>query len=280
MLAAGAAVGVAEDSTGSDAVWPAATLLALLAALTLVYLGGMYWNDACDAEIDARERADRPIPRGDVSRRTVALLGSAMLGLGGALLFFISLAAGIAGLALVATVVAYDVWHKRIAWAPLLMGGCRLLTYFVAALALTGGALGGETVPMALGLGALGLFCHVVGLTYAARQEAYDRLGAIWPLLVLAVPALVGLAFLVTAPAFSLLALGLWLVYLAWGARCLVWLFRRQKGDVPRAVVGLIAAISLFDALLMATQGATLLALVATLAFLLTLGLQRLASGT
>ncbi len=253
-------------------------LATALAALTLFYLGGMYLNDACDAIIDARERTDRPIPRGEVSRRTVTQLAILMLSLGAALLFAISLPAGLAGLALVATVVAYDLWHKRITWAPLLMGGCRLLTYVAAALALTVGVLGHESA--LLGWGALGLFCHVVGLTYAARQEAYDRLGAAWPLLVLAVPAVVGLAFVLASPETSPLALGLWLGYLVWGGRCLLWLRRRASGDVPRAVVGLIAAISLYDATLMAALGAPVMALLALLAFGATLALQRLAAGT
>ncbi|WP_239495320.1 UbiA family prenyltransferase [Salinicola halophilus] len=267
---------------GAIVTQPSATLplAVVIVALTLCYLGGMYLNDAFDAVIDARERADRPIPRGDIDRRTVAWLGALMLILAVALLFAVSPAAGSAGVTLAATVVAYDAWHKRIRWAPLLMGGCRLLTYGVAALALTGGALDGETVPTALGWGALGLFCHVVGLTYAARQEAFDRLDAAWPLLVLAVPALLGGVFVFSAPEVSLLALGLWAGYLGWGGRCLLWLRRRARGDVPRAVVGLIAAISLFDATLMAALGAPILAMLALLAFIATLGLQRLASGT
>ena len=37
-------------------------------ALTLFYEGGMWLNDAFDAEIDARERANRPIPNGEIGR--------------------------------------------------------------------------------------------------------------------------------------------------------------------------------------------------------------------
>ncbi len=253
--------------------WQTNTAIALV-SLTLFYLGGMYLNDACDAEIDARERADRPIPRGDVGRLTVTLLGSLMLVVGALALFLTNLAAGVTGLALVAAIIGYDGWHKRIGWSPLLMGACRLLTYLAAAFALTG------SVGSALLAGAFGLACHVVGLTYAARQEAYDRIGAAWPLVVLAVP--VGVMFVTTlnGPAPSLLALGLGIAYLAWCGRCLSLLFRRSPGDVPRAVVGLIAAISLYDATLMASAGALLAALAAALAFLATLALQRVTSGT
>jgi len=266
--------GVVLAGAGIGGLWHPATTLPLLLALTLFYLGGMYLNDACDAEIDALERADRPIPRGDVGRLTVTLLGAGMLALGSLLLFVSDLSAGITGLALIATILSYDWWHKRIGWSPLLMGACRLLTYLTAALVVT------HTLNEIVIWGAIGLACHVVGLTYAARQEAYDRLGAAWPLGILAVPIVLMLAAMLTGPEPSLLALVLWLGYLLWGGRCLLWLVRRAPGDVPRAVVGLIAAISLYDATLMAAMGASGMALLAVLAFVATLALQRLTSGT
>ncbi|WP_198651851.1 UbiA family prenyltransferase [Salinicola sp. RZ23] len=248
--------------------------LVVLTALTLCYLGGMYLNDACDAPLDARERSSRPIPSGEVGRTPVALIGLALLATAVLLLFTTGAAAGKAGLALAAAVLLYDLRHKGVGWSPLVMGSCRLLCYLVAALAL-GGQLGAL-----VWLGALGLACHVVGLTYAARQEAYDRLGALWPLGVLAVPLLLTLAAVLLLPGPTLLAGLLWLGYLAWGVRCLAWLRRRSPGDVPRAVVGLIAAISLFDAVLIAALGHPLLALLAASAWAATLQLQRLSAGT
>ena len=57
---------------------PGATLMAAL-ALTLFYEGGMWLNDAFDADIDARERANRPIPMGEIGRNAVFAGGFAML---------------------------------------------------------------------------------------------------------------------------------------------------------------------------------------------------------
>jgi hypothetical protein len=245
--------------------------VALLLALTLFYTGGMYLNDAFDAEVDARERPSRPIPSGLIGRGRVFAVGASMLALGVLLAFTLGAAAGLAGLALAAAVLLYDWLHKRTDLAPLLMGACRFMAYVTAALAaggLTGAALAG----------AAGLFAHVVGLTYAARQEAYDRLDRAWPLAVLALPLAVGLGFAIaaaSATAFALLA-----AYTAWCARALSLLFRRQRGDVPRAVIGLIAGISLYDATLIAAAGAPWLALLAAAGLLATLALQRVAPGT
>ena len=52
-------------------------------------------------------------------------------------------------------------------------------------------------------------------------------------------------------------------------------LLRRARGDVPRAVVSLIAGISLLDGILLAGHGHWEAAIIAAGAFLLTLALQR-----
>jgi 4-hydroxybenzoate polyprenyltransferase len=143
-----------------------------------------------------------------------------------------------------------------------------MLTYVTAAY-----AAGGSTA--ALWVAAAGLFCHVVGLTYAAKQEAYDRIGAAWPLAVMAVPVVIGAAMLGGAVAVLLLA-----AYALWSGWALSLLFRRQPGDVPRAVVGLIAAVSLYDAVMIAGTGNGWLAVLALAAFAATLALQRIVPGT
>jgi 4-hydroxybenzoate polyprenyltransferase len=161
--------------------------------------------------------------------------------------------------------------HKRTALSPLVMGLCRLLCYFVAA-----AMAGGDPEAPILWIGAGGLFCHVVGLTFAARQEAFDRLESIWPLAILAIPLGVALAFsrggaLSLAFAFALAGAA------AFGFRLLA---RRRPGDVSRAVGLLIAAIALYDAALIAGAGATGFALAAALCFPATLILQRTIPGT
>ena len=66
----------------------------------------------------------------------------------------------------------------------------------------------------------------------------------------------------------------------AWVLRALSFLRRRRQGDVPRAVISLIAGISLVDALFLATTGDWPSTLVAILCFIATLLTQRWVSGT
>ncbi|MEM7424201.1 MAG: UbiA family prenyltransferase, partial [Pseudomonadota bacterium] len=69
-------------------------------ALTLFYEGGMWLNDAFDAEIDANERAKRPIPQGEVGVQTVFAGGFAMLAAGIAIAFSMGTMSGLAGIVL------------------------------------------------------------------------------------------------------------------------------------------------------------------------------------
>lgn len=255
----------------AGAAWSPSALTAAAVTLALFYVGGMYLNDAFDAGVDARERPARPIPRGDAARGAVFAAGFALLGAGMALAAAQGTAAGLCGALLAGAILLYDAVHKHTGAAPAIMGLCRLLAYLTAAAMAGGDALG----PLLL-LGGGGLFCHVVGLTYAARQEAYDRLDSAWPLAVLAAP----LAGTLWAAAAAPLALLLWAALAATTAWAVRRLFRRAAGDVPRAVAALIAAIALYDAVLIAALGEPVPALVAALCFPLTLALQRIVPGT
>lgn len=113
-----------------DAPWisniPWTSLGWLSASTACLYGGGVVLNDFFDAALDARERPERPIPRGDASPIQAGLLGFLLL-LGGILLAFPAgtvsglIAACIAGL-----VLLYDVRAKtHPVFGPLNMGLCR-----------------------------------------------------------------------------------------------------------------------------------------------------------
>jgi 4-hydroxybenzoate polyprenyltransferase len=72
----------------------------------------------------------------------------------------------------------------------------------------------------------------------------------------------------------------LFVLFAIWVGVALWFLRRRQPGDVPRAVVSLIAGIALLDAVLIAAAGAPGVAWLAVAGFAVTLGLQRLVPGT
>jgi 4-hydroxybenzoate polyprenyltransferase len=255
----------------------AITLGALIIACSLFYEGGMYLNDAFDRAIDAGERPERPIPAGLISARQVFLIGFGLLG-GGVLLLLLptlrttppNWPALLSGVALAAVIVYYDATHKRDPRSPFVMGLCRVLTYVTAALASAGG------VNRAVIGGALVLLAYLIGLTYVAKQETLTEMRSIWPLAFLAAP------FVYTLPSLAGPPIGivLWAGLFAWAGYAISLLVRRGRVNIPRAVVSLIAGISLLDALLIAGAGHPDAALLGIAGFGLTLYLQRWVSGT
>ncbi len=253
-----------------------ARALPLLLALSLFYLGGMYLNDAFDAARDAVERPERPVPSGRVGRGTVFALGFAMLGGGLAVLLWLGLAGGAgywpaaSGLALAAAILFYDWHHKNNPLSPLVMGLCRVLVYVTAGLSVA------VPLPATLWLAAGALLCYLIGLTYIAKQENLGRVANLWPLGFLAAPLAYGAVLIADQPGAALP----WLALVAWTAMALWFLRRRGPGDIPRAVVSLLAGICLLDAVLIAGAGAPALAAIAFLGFPVTVVFQRYVPAT
>ncbi len=264
----------------SGAVFGTNALVTLIACASAFYIGGMFLNDAFDAEIDAKERPNRPIPSGAASRSAVYLIGFALLASGVALLALGSgwgvirpgSGAVLAGALTCAAIVVYDRWHKGHAWSPLLMGACRAGLYAVAALAVS------ERLrePVLLGAGALWLY--IVGLTHIARFETGSVVQRAWPSAFVLSPLLVAAGALWSEPATLPLLCAALLA--TWSARALLGALRGGAGQIPRAVVNLIAGVSLVDALFISLYGPPLLVLPAFAAFLLTLKWQRRIPGT
>ncbi len=250
----------------------------LMVALSLFYTGGMFLNDAFDREFDALHRPERPIPSGQVSARQVFAFGFGMLALGMVVVAGVAgVSAGLSpwralasGAALGAAIVFYNAHHKNNPLSPLVMGLCRVLVVVTAAYSMA------AVLPGAVILAAAALLCHLIGLTYIAKQEHLDRIGSLWPLGFLALPLLYGVMLAWSAPVVWL-PLALYLAVLAFALNLLR---RRARGDVPRAVVTLIAGMSVLDGVMLAGAGQWLPCALAIGAFVLTLVLQRWVSGT
>jgi hypothetical protein len=245
--------------------------VAMLASMTLFYLGGMYLNDYFDRAIDARERPERPIPSGAISAQTVASIGFGLVGAGFLVAAMMGpLSAAMAAL-LAGAIVAYDLRHKGNPFAPIVMGACRALVYATVAAALTG------SISLTVAVAGAALGVYVAGLTYAARQENLDTVGNLWPLILLAAP----LAVSIGALTHGANAIAIYLTPVACIAAALYLLARRPvPGSVSRAVGLLIAGLSLCDAAILASIGAIEVALVAIAGFAATLLAQKYVAGT
>ena len=267
---------LAGATLAGAAVAPGRVIL-LAAAFSLLYTGGMYLNDAFDREVDARERPERPIPSGRARAGSVFAIGFGLLGMG--ILTVAAAALGLpggglgavaSGALLAGVITAYDAWHKANPLSPVVMGLCRVLVYLTAALAVAS-AIG----PAVWGGGAV-LLSYLIGLTYVAKQENLTEVRHLWPLAFLGAPFLYAWRSLLDAGAGAIL----YLAFLGWVVFAVSLLVRPRRRDIRRAVVSLIAGISLLDALLIAGAGEPARALWAVAGFALTLAFQRWVPGT
>lgn len=98
----------------------------LLLATTGLYSGGVVFNDVFDAELDAQERPERPIPTGRASRQGATILASSLLIIGVLAAAQVSLFSAIIAALVSFAALIYDAWNKHHAViGPLNMGCCR-----------------------------------------------------------------------------------------------------------------------------------------------------------
>lgn len=244
---------------------------------SVYYVGGMYLNDAFDHRIDKQQRPTRPIPSGQVSARRVYLLGFAALLVATALLALLAQQAGVSvyraalsGASLGSLIVLYDAYHKNNPLSPVLMGACRVMIYVAGAYAVR------DSLSAGVLWGAAMLLCYLIGLTYAAKQEALNRLTRVWPLGFVAAPAAYGVWLAGQVPLVWPFLVG----FVVWVLYALSFLRSGSRRSVPQAVVRLIAGIALLDAMLIASTGATGWAVCAACFCAVTRLFQRVIPGT
>lgn len=101
-------------------------LVCLCLATLGLYGGGVVFNDVMDANLDAVERPERPIPSGIISRTQGIILGVYLLLVGILAAFTVSMQSGILAISIALSALVYDRWGKhQDFWGPLNMGLCR-----------------------------------------------------------------------------------------------------------------------------------------------------------
>ena len=236
-------------------------------SMALFYTAGMILNDLLDFEVDVRERPERPLPSGAVSRPAALTAVIVLFVAGETMLLLEGTEPFLAGLGLIGLIVLYDAWHKGNPLSPVLMGACRAMVYFVAALAVA------AEVPLEVSIAAAVLLMYIVGLTQVAKAEGGSLLAA-WPLAAV-LAAIAYWAGWVDSVWYVLLLVA----FAAWVGWAL-WLIRGPR-RIGQGVVSLIAGVALFDALAVASVDGSLAAVgVCLAAFLVTIALQTKIAGT
>jgi 4-hydroxybenzoate polyprenyltransferase len=247
LLRIGTLFSPAADVVASAAVlglpWDAQLVRAIVASASL-YAAGMVWNDIADRRLDAVQRPERPLPRGDIGLSIAVLLGLGLLALG----------VGVSPCRLhhgliAALVLAYDFAGKRVAWLGALgMGTLRGLNLWTAA------ALAGTTVSSPAGQNlAVAAFCYGCYILAVTVLGIFEDLPHVRPRAVAAVQSAPPLAAMIGL----LQVQGGWWPAPAVAALPMLWFLRRntrtRTWDQPairRSMMFLLLGTMLYTALL------------------------------
>ncbi len=247
-------------------------LLMAIISISLIYLAGMFLNDAFDARWDQQHKQNRPIVHGETSVGEVSMFASAFIVLALALLL-----AGakqgqvwqslVTSLTLVALILIYDWKHKSWPHSAWLMGACRLAVY------LTVASLAAAISPK-LVLAGLSLMLYIAGITYLARSEHLNTVNSFWPALLLFAPAVVA-GYFALGSSSLLMSFTLIAALLVWVTKGLLLLVPGDNRNIPKAIGILLAGMCLIDACFLFSVGAHTYTWLALLAFALCLLLQK-----
>lgn len=241
-------------------------IILLSIALIAFYTAGMYLNDLCDYEIDLKERSERPLVTGIVSKNEAWIVTIALFALGLGLLLTIKASLLISGMILIGLIVLYDVWHKGNIVSPVIMGANRFMVYVIAYLAFMPSLSFGVLIPAGL------LWGYILGVTLIAKSENTGNFTQYSPMLVLLAPAIYALSGLSSIVFVMIIAFVIWVIYSA--------TFIYQHNKIKNAIGFLLAGICLLDGLLLASLAGWVGALLAISGFALTLYLQQYVKGT
>ena len=252
---------------------PTAVLYALGSVFGF-YFGGMALNDVLDVRRDQASGAPRPIARGHLGRLPAAVAAIILLACGVVAAAISGGSSGlVTGLALLACIVAYDIWHGSTWPAMILMGCCRGLVYVLAAFSITDLPDTTMLVVFSLGLG-----IHTMLVTGIARSERTSTRPAIWYVVLL--PLAPCAAVLLLYDGSALLPVSIFGVILALGLGRITGMLLKTPPRVIPAVLAGLSAIALLDAFYLAILGGWILSLLAVACFALTTLAHRSISGT
>lgn len=126
ILAGFAAAGGVLSIPGNASLFSPDGLIWLIISTFGLYGGGVVFNDVFDAELDAKERPERAIPSGRVSKLEATVLGIVLHSIGVISAFQVNRSAGVIAAVIVALTIIYDAKAKHsVVFGPLFMGLCR-----------------------------------------------------------------------------------------------------------------------------------------------------------
>ncbi|MEQ1861346.1 MAG: UbiA family prenyltransferase [Chthoniobacteraceae bacterium] len=248
--------------------------VAVFASLCL-YAAGLAMNDLCDFAEDQRERPDRPLTSGAISRRAASLACAALAFAGISAMAAVAGKHGLVAAVVLATFIAlYNGGLKRTpVIGALMMGACRGLSLLLGSVACLGQI---RPMPVPVFAGGVLIALYIAAVTNLARHETRASAPPLAKMLPLAplLGALVLLSSLSMRPFQSAVATVLAAAVVIVSAQ-VGGLFRADAPPLPPVIGALIRVLLVVQAALCLVYPASAHAMIVAAGLLLTLPVAR-----
>lgn len=124
---------------GSFSTFPTSQALALIFSTACLYAGGIVFNDIFDLELDKKERPERPLPSGQVSKKNAIWFGLTLFIVAIVAAAQVSTISILISIGIIVCATSYDRYFKHtLVGGPLVMGLCRGLNLLLGISILQG----------------------------------------------------------------------------------------------------------------------------------------------
>lgn len=148
-------------------VWKDNTPIFLLLSTIGLYGGGVVLNDYFDTKIDLKERPERPIPSGKVTKNSALVFGIFLLGMGLGFAFLYQIKSGWIAFAIIVLILTYNRYAKHHSiLGPIVMGMCR------GGNLILGMSLVSKITTFEISLSLLPI-CYIAAITTMSRGEVH-----------------------------------------------------------------------------------------------------------
>lgn len=150
-------------------------LLSLIISSVFLYISGIVLNDYFDIEVDRKERPNRPLVSGRITKRSALIIAGASIIAANILAFLVSWASLMVSALLTAVIIAYNYRLKRNAVSnPLTMGSARFLNVVLGGSSALGLPLIMHQTHTVLIFVGFSLFLYTAAISVLSRKEIAD----------------------------------------------------------------------------------------------------------
>jgi 4-hydroxybenzoate polyprenyltransferase len=150
-------------------------LISLIISSVFLYISGIILNDYFDIEVDRKERPNRPLVSGRITKRSALIIAVASIIAANILAFLVSWFSFVVSASLTAVIIAYNYRLKRNAVGnPLTMGSARFLNVVLGGSSALGLSLIMHQNHMILVFVGFSLFLYTAAISVLSRKEIAD----------------------------------------------------------------------------------------------------------